>query len=217
MGFPILLLIGGYVTEGQILPSISDYYFSAMRDFVVGALVAIGIFLLAYKGEPVATQNRIDGLTSMAAGVASIGLALFPNKPHAVGIETFFHAIMADQISVALHFISSFIFLTALTLFCLRIFARGARPQEMQIYQICGWAIITAGVIATFASLVRAFDWFASRALVENLNLIFWLEAAGIWAFCVAWLAKGKAERRSVLLIHPQSSRHFSSLWVPSQ
>lgn len=215
--FPLVLLAGGFVTEGQVLPSISDYYFSAMRDIVVGALVAIGIFLIAYKGQQSDHRDWIDTLTGFGAGSASIGLALFPNKPHALGIETFFHAIMDDRISVAIHFLSSFVFLTALTVFCLRIFSRDAEKQERRIYWFCGWAIISAGVTATFASFVRAFDWFGARLIVENSNLIFWLEAIGIWAFCIAWLIKGRSERRSALLISPQSSVHFSSRWVPSQ
>lgn len=217
MGFPLLLLIGGYVTEGAVLPSISDYYFSAMRDFVVGALVAIGIFLMAYNGQPNAAHNRLDALTSFGAGAASIGLALFPNKPHTMGIETFFHAVMDDRISVSLHFLSSFVFLTTLTLFCLRIFSRAALPKEKHLYWLCGWTIVTAGVVATTASFVRAFDLFEARHVVEDLNLIFWLEATGVWAFCIAWLIKGQAERRSALRLSSQSSRHFSSLWVPSQ
>lgn len=217
MVFPLLLLAGGFVTEGEVLPSISDYYFSAMRDFVVGALVAIGIFLMAYKGERGAQRDWIDTLTGIGAGSASIGLALFPNKPHALGIETFFHAIMDDRISVAIHFLSSFIFLTTLTLFCLCIFSRDAHSQERRIYWMCGWAIVAAGVTATFASFVRAFDWFGARMLVEDLNLIFWLEAAGIWAFCIAWLIKGQSERKSALRNSSQPSVHFSSRWVPSQ
>lgn len=217
MVFPLLLLTGGYVTEGEVLPSISDYYFSAMRDFVVGALVAIGIFLMAYKGETRGKRDFIDTLTGLGAGAASIGLALFPNKPHALGIETFFHAIMDDRISVALHFLSSFIFLTTLTVFCLRIFSRRASKPERRIYWTCGWAILAVGITATFVSFVRAFDWFEARHLVENLNLIFWLEAAGIWAFCIAWLVKGQSERKTALRAMPQSSVHFSSRWVPSQ
>lgn len=199
--FPLVLVLGGFITEGQILPSISDYYFSSMRDFVVGALVAIGVFLMGYKGEKRGHHNRADwkeDITGLCAGAAAIGLALFPNKPHDNGIETFFHAIMDDRISVILHFLSSFVFLTSLTVFCLGRFAKGAEPAQRQIYITCGWAIITAGVVATFASFVRAFDWFTARELVENFNLIFWLEAAGIWAFCVSWLVKGQSERQRI-------------------
>lgn len=203
MIFPILLMIGGFITEGQILPSISDYYFSAMRDFVVGALVAIGIFLMSYKDEQRETHNLIDTMIGFAAGAASIGLALFPNKPHAIGIETFFHVIMDDRICIALHFLSSFVFLTTLTLYCLRIFSRRAPKAERRLYWACGCAVVTAGVAATLASFIRAFDWFEARLIVEHLNLIFWLEAAGIWAFCLAWLMKGHQERQSLSQHHP--------------
>ncbi|SHG98098.1 hypothetical protein [Cognatishimia maritima] len=217
MIFPLGLLLGGYITEGHVLPSISDYYFSSMRDFVVGALVAIGLFLMAYRAERRPDTDWLDTLTGLGAGAAAIGLALFPNKPHATGVETFFHAIMDDRISVALHFLSSFVFLTTLTLYCLRIFARAAPVGERRFYQICGWTIVASGIIATFASFVRAFDWFQAQAIVEHLNLIFWLEAAGIWAFCAAWLLKGQTERRAASVPQSASSRHLASRWVPSQ
>ena len=215
--FPVLLLAGGYLTEGQVLPSISDYYFSSMRDFVVGALVAIGIFLIAYRDNSSSDDRRGESGLGIMAGCAAIGLALFPNKPHAMGIETFFHAVMDDRISVVLHFLSSFVFLTALTVFCLVKFSKDAPARQRLIYFCCGWSIISAGVVATFASFVRAFDWFQAQAFVEDWNLIFWLEALGIWAFCVAWLVKGHSERQSV---SPANSRPvsgaFSSLLEPS-
>lgn len=205
--FPLFLVAGGLITDGQILPSISDYYFSSMRDFVVGALVAIGIFLMAYRGELPATATWKDNALGVAAGSAAIGLALFPNKPHGVGIETFVHVIMDDQISVILHFMSSFVFLTSLTLYCLRKFCREDSPELHPIYRACGFAIVTAGVVATLASIARAFDWFGWRIVIENWNLIFWLEAAGIWAFCIAWLVKGKSERS-------QAERALQNAWM---
>lgn len=210
--FPLVLVMGGYVTEGQILPSISDYYFSSMRDFVVGALVAIGIFFMGYQGDQ--SDGRVS-LNSFSAGGAAIGLALFPNKPHAMGIETLVHAVMDDRIAVVLHFTSSVVFLTALTVFCLSRFQAGATPAQARLYQRCGLAIITAGVVATYASFMRAFDWFGARFLIEEMNVIFWLEAAGIWAFCLAWLVKGAAERQTAGA--DQSSRHFAAKWAPSQ
>lgn len=217
--FPLVLVLGGLVTEGQILPSISDYYFSSMRDFVVGALGAIGIFFMGDRGDRGGRLDQNAGrssLNSLCAGGAAIGLALFPNKPHALGIETFVHAVMDDRICVALHFLSSFVFLTALTVFCLNRFPKGAHLTEARLYHACGWAIVTAGVLASYASFVRAFDWFAARALIENLNVIFWLEAAGIWAFCLAWLVKGAAERQKAEGAD-QSSRHLAARWAPSQ
>ncbi|MDC0737697.1 hypothetical protein N6L24_05365 [Cognatishimia sp. SS12] len=216
--FPIVILLGGYITEGAVLPSISDYYFSSMRDFVVGALVAIGIFLMFYRGDRPRRSAWQQDVLGLSAGLASIGLALFPNKPHTRGVETFFHAIMDDRISVTLHFLSSFVFLTALTAFCLIRFAETASAADRRIYRICGWMVISAGLAATFASFMRAFDWFSARSLVENLHIIFWLEALGIWAFCLAWLRKGYAERQIALPAQAdQSSRHLASRWVPSQ
>ena len=48
---PILMLLVGN-SDGffNALPSISDYYYTNARDFFVGLLWAIGIFLITYKG-----------------------------------------------------------------------------------------------------------------------------------------------------------------------
>ena len=51
---PIVLFFGGWLRGGlELQPSISDYYFAGggvMRDWFVGTLCAVGVFLYLYKG-----------------------------------------------------------------------------------------------------------------------------------------------------------------------
>ncbi len=77
IALPLLLVAGKYLFEGPgIQDSISDYYYSVMRDVFVGSLWAIAVFLLSYRGH-----ERQDDLTGDLACLFAIGVALFPTAP----------------------------------------------------------------------------------------------------------------------------------------
>ena len=60
---PVILLVGGFLDECCIRPSISAYYYSPspiLRGLLVGTLVAIAVFLICYKGHP-RTQGTFLG------------------------------------------------------------------------------------------------------------------------------------------------------------
>ena len=77
--FPVLLLIGGWIENARIEPSISDYYHTTLRDIFVGALFAIGIFLVSYKGH--ARDNREPISDNLAATLAGVGPSGLPFSP----------------------------------------------------------------------------------------------------------------------------------------
>jgi hypothetical protein len=63
---PIVIMIGKMILQGPgIQHSVSGYYYTVMRDVLVGSLCAIGVFLWSYRGyddpDPrlqFATDNR---------------------------------------------------------------------------------------------------------------------------------------------------------------
>ena len=59
-----------------MLGSLSAYYYSGVRDFFVGSLCAIGVFLVAYK----IVDRSWENLVSIAAAIAVIAVALFPTS-----------------------------------------------------------------------------------------------------------------------------------------
>src|ERR671933_275348 len=74
MGLPLVLVLGKLLGDGGgLLESISDYYYSSMRNVFVGTLWAIGIFLFSYRG-----YERKDDIAGTLACLAAIGVALFP-------------------------------------------------------------------------------------------------------------------------------------------
>jgi hypothetical protein len=55
--------------------SLSGYYFTSMRNFLVGALCAIAVFLIAYCG-----YNELDRWITNLAGIFALGVAFFPTS-----------------------------------------------------------------------------------------------------------------------------------------
>src|SRR5690606_235057 len=69
------------IFETAIQPSISDYYYTNLRDIFTGTLAATGLFMIRYKGygNPVFWRN--DQLLTNLAGFMAIGVALVPVNP----------------------------------------------------------------------------------------------------------------------------------------
>ena len=56
--------------------SLSGFYYTHMRNLFVGAMCAVGVFLVAYRGH-----DRWDDRLTNVAGLAAICIALFPTMP----------------------------------------------------------------------------------------------------------------------------------------
>src|SRR5689334_5098109 len=56
---PAVLAVGNMLMRGgwYMQPSISDYYYTEMRDVFVGMLCAVALFLLSYKGYDSRDRN----------------------------------------------------------------------------------------------------------------------------------------------------------------
>src|SRR6516162_212471 len=74
---PAVLAIGKIVLQGGgIQISISSYYYTDVRNILVGAMCATGVFLMATKG-----YDRRDEIAGLLAGSFAIGVGLFPTVP----------------------------------------------------------------------------------------------------------------------------------------
>jgi hypothetical protein len=60
-----------------IKPTISDYYYTNMREIFVGILCAISLFLFTYKG-----YSKLDNWSANVAAIFALGIALFPTTYH---------------------------------------------------------------------------------------------------------------------------------------
>jgi hypothetical protein len=76
VALPIVLVIGGFIQdEIAIQPSISGYYYTNMRDFFIGMLCIVSIFLMSYKG-----YEKVDNFVGNLSGLFALGMVLFPTE-----------------------------------------------------------------------------------------------------------------------------------------
>lgn len=213
---PLALYIYGRSGTGRMQPSISEFYYTAMGDVFMGCLVAIGVFLISYRGYR-AKPARFplgDRGTSIIAGLAALGVALLPAGVDPVVARCIVAAAPGPCAGTApdptlltglhfitgpLHFACAGVFFAALAYFCLVLFPMGGqrRPEggpalsvEHTTYYVCGTVLI-ASILAALAYLVLPF-----KDQMRAVNYIFWVETAGVLAFSLAWLVKGDALRQ---------------------
>lgn len=182
---PFSLLFGKIILQGKgIEPSLSDYYYTLMRDVFVGTLWALGIFLWSYKGYPKSPDNRAGNIASIAA----LGTALFPTMPPS--------ATIIESIIGYIHYAFAVTFLITLSYFCLSLFTRTDSKNPTQkkllrnlIYKICGYTIIFCLAMIILYNIGKMFMGFNPPYLY---SLVFWLETIAIMSFGFSWIVKGK-------------------------
>lgn len=194
MLLPVFLIVAG-LTDTRIEPSISDFYHTIYRDIFVGTMIAIGVFLFTYRGYRREPGEWIDDdWLATIAGIAAIGLAMFPNESPTKLMATLTQRMVGMEASPMFHYASALIFFACLAAFCLVKFARSAKPARRRIYRFCGWIIVGSLIAIFVASAFKIMGGPVSKAFVVDYNLVFWFEAIGIWAFGFSWLVKGKAD-----------------------
>ncbi len=192
---PVVLIVGGLMTKGRIEPSLSDFFHTTLRDIFVGTLCAIGIFLISYKGYRRETGEWFsDDWIATIAGVAAFGVALFPNESPTQLITTVSQEALGLSLSPLFHYASALTFFFCLGAFCFVKFPKTAKPFRRKIYFACGWVIVLATIVIAGASYFKIYGNDGARDIVIGYYVVFWAEAAGVWAFAISWLTKGKAD-----------------------
>ncbi len=178
---PLICMSYGLLFEMQ--DSISDYYYTPVRDVFVGILFVMGFFLLSYRGyEP------IDDWFANAGFFFALGVALFPCDSQHTMIQV-------------THFGSAFLLFCVFIFFSLKLFTKSieherttAKDARNSWYKWCGWImIISIGGIGLSYLL-------ATKEFREHTNLTFWLESIALVAFAVSWLTKGLFYQRTLRL-----------------
>jgi len=186
IALPVVLMLGAWLVNNCGLQrSISHYYYTGMRDILVGALWAIGFSLLSYKG-----YERADDITSDLACFFAVGITLFPTTPEKNA------SAQAEWIG-NIHLSFAALFFLMLIYFSLFLFTK-TDPQKTptsrkllrnKIYRGCGYIMaICILLIAIYSALPDT-----ATAAFEKVNPTFWLESVAIWTFGISWLTKGEA------------------------
>jgi hypothetical protein len=184
LSLPFVLTIGNMFLAGPgIESSISGYYYTGMRDVLVGSLCAIGVFLMSYRG-----YERKDEIAGNVAAVCAIGVALFPTLPAA-------GATSGDAIISKLHAFFAACFFLTLAFFALVLFRKTdptkvptpRKKHRNMVYSVCGYTILAC------IALITVFELLLSGSPLSRLDPVFWLEATAVVAFGISWLTKGEA------------------------
>jgi hypothetical protein len=173
---PFVLAAGHLLAADAGLPaSLSAYYWTDMRDLLVGALCVLGACLLAYRGPAPA-----DAFTARLAGLAALGFALSPSRPDgALGLS---------------HYGFEASFYAAQAVFALSLFRRTDpyfKPSRRkllrnQLYAACGLVMLACMALVGVLSIT----WLGPA--LARLQPVLWLESAALLACGLAWLAKGE-------------------------
>jgi hypothetical protein len=188
MALPIIVVAGGYILDGaEIQASISGYYYTNMRDFYVGLLCAVALFLISYAG-----YAKIDNVTGTVSGLFVLGMVVFPTskfsgEPVRVGIF-----LVNDIVSAYLHLAFAALFFLSMSFFSLFLFTRrgpGALGREKKrrnlLYRTCGIVMVLA------MSGVVIYSLGFRSTLIAKINPVFTMESIALMAFGVSWLVKG--------------------------
>lgn len=181
---PAILFFGGlWLFKMGLQPSMSDYYYTGMRDVFVGIDFATGVFFLCYRG-----YSREDRVAAVIAGVSAIVVALFPTPPQVGATST-------EMLYGLIHAIGAFSFLAALAYFSLVLFVRHEKnvtPTKQKLrrnifYRVSGFNILAMMV------LILCYVFFPSvKNIIPNQQALFWMEVSAFVSFGFAWLIKGE-------------------------
>jgi hypothetical protein len=185
-----LVLVDGLVFHGKPFPrvSISAYYYSGMRDLMIGAICSTGVFLLAYK----IAERNLDNTISLVGGIGALVAALSPpSLPPGVPPGPL-QLLVGTAVCAWLHFGGAAVLLISLAalsfFFGLREGARDPRVGKLPpgFWRIFHW--VCAGLIA--AALI----WMGLFSLFPQLGpsrTLLYGETLSLFAFGVSWLMKG--------------------------
>jgi hypothetical protein len=173
------LVLGGGAT---LQPSVSDYYYTDVRNGFVGDLIAIGVFLLAYRG-----YDKWDVTATNAAGLFAIVVALFPTSPADPSNKALWvgrvHLTSAALLFVTLAVISIWLFRKSTPGEAITV----AKGKRNTVYLWSG-VVILASVAA-----ILVLRWVLGDATMAQHHVVFWFEAVALLAFGFSWLTKGQA------------------------
>lgn len=179
---------GHHIPNPLLQRTISDYYYTPMRDYYVGSLCAIAGFLASARG-----YDLHDEIAGYLAGVCALGVALCP----AFNPQGSYYTQL-DYIFGFVHTAFAGLMYLVLAYICIFLFRKSSPEKRLtrrkqhrnRIYAASG--VLMVACMAVMVGLTI-------RSLVERRHpsqWLFWCESLGLCAFGVAWLTKGEGLMR---------------------
>lgn len=206
LSLPIVLALGSFMLSlagpAHALPhpllerSISDYYHTPMRNYLVGSLFAIAAFLVCTRG-----YDLRDEITGYVAGGLALIVALVPSvNPHHT-IHNRFH----DDLG-RVHLVAAALMFFVLAYFCLVLFRKTSPHTQLtrrkrhrnRVFLVCGLVMVAC------MSVMLSLTVKSMQAKLWPTGILFWCESFALFAFGVAWLVKGEVFLRDRAQNHVQ-------------
>ncbi|MGH9226578.1 MAG: DUF998 domain-containing protein [Acidimicrobiales bacterium] len=180
---PGSLVVGHRLFGGELLGSISAYYYTHMGNVFVGSLCALAVFFLSYSHRRV-RAFELDNLLSRAACVAAVGVAVFPTSSNAVV------AGGGEKLVSTLHLVFAGVLFGLLGVFSHFLFTKTNDPSTMtpekqrrnRLYRTCGKLIFASMTLVIVSNVIQP---------PSSWHTLLWLETVCVLAFGTSWLVKG--------------------------
>jgi nitrogen regulatory protein PII-like uncharacterized protein len=197
----ILLPFVLWFFEKDVLPSLSDYYYSSAGVFFIGVLAVFGIMLISYKGYAKKEDETVsDNILTNVAGFAVLVVVLVPTEfcSDILNIKPQLFSHTNQTLSIV-HLGSAAVFLACMGGMSFFKFPRHATPEsqlstsdknERLLFRTCG--VI---VWAALGMLFIYFLLFKFEVIKEIENMVYIGETIAVIPFGISWLVKGKGVR----------------------
>ena len=187
---PFVCMAGASLIEGKcIQESVSMYYYSNMRDFFIGLMAVVSLFLMTYKG-----YCRVDDLLTTSSGFMGLVLAIFPCMQSKEATELVGIFMLKQGTSEYVHVISAALFFILLALNSIFLFTRSRlkwkdfscrKKVRNIIYISCGIIILASLALLAILTMVLGTAYVTAHRIPLILEIIM------LAAFGVSWLVKG--------------------------
>jgi hypothetical protein len=187
VALPPALLV--WAMDQGVQSSVSAYYYTAGRDWFVGTLWVIGVFLIFYQyrprhpelaksNHPAIRSGRADAYLGKCAGIAAVLVALLPTTPP--------EGLTQPPIIGAAHGAAAFVMFLSLSLFPLLLFSQSS--DKAGRYRACGWLMVAClTLIGAYALSPESV-----RQGLAGWRPVLLFEWVLVWIFGYSWFEKGR-------------------------
>lgn len=193
ISLPIVLVILSFIPffKTPVQPSISDYYYTNLREFFTGVLCAVGLFLIRYEGTRNPRFFKNDDLLTNISGYMAFGIAFFPTNPENWAEKIYTLVPLHLNFLGYVHYGFAALFFIILSIISFNVFTIGQQKNEAirvsifnenRIYRTFGFLMLF------FIAMIPVFAIFH---VLKHSTLLF--EMLALFSFGISWLIKGRA------------------------
>lgn len=194
--FPVILLLFGPQPGLEPELSISAYYYveGTLHELFIGALCAIGVCLVLYKGP------WKENLALNIAGSSVILVAIIEMEKGADCVKP------AHWYDISAHGFFAVVFFLGISYVCIFLSKPESTGEPIpprkekfyRFYKKCGYAMLFIIIGAVILNIID------DGTVCREFNTTFWIETFAIWAFSAFWFIKTIELDQGVSWVPPQ-------------